>query len=169
MDERDGQHIGVVTKALVNVVPPSSMIMRVLFITCSEPGRSKLKKILILLYLIINTKHLSFFEAVVRLGSSRFSQNLRFNSWKVKMQNSWKGFYYATLTARLAECYMVKVTTVRFPDRLWHTAVVLAQTRERLDCWVTLARNTLLLYTKSIFPGWPGLVMKNLHKNKYVS
>lgn len=37
MEERDGQHMGVVTKALVKVVPPSSMILRVLFITCREP------------------------------------------------------------------------------------------------------------------------------------
>lgn len=39
MEDRDGQHIGVVTKALVKVVPPSSMILRVLFITWREPGR----------------------------------------------------------------------------------------------------------------------------------
>lgn len=38
MEERDGQHMGVVTKALVKEVPPSSMILRVLFITCREPG-----------------------------------------------------------------------------------------------------------------------------------
>lgn len=38
MDDRDGQHMGVVTKALVKVVPPSSIILRVLFITCREPG-----------------------------------------------------------------------------------------------------------------------------------
>lgn len=37
MEDRDGQHMGVVTKALVKVVPPSSMILRVLFITCREP------------------------------------------------------------------------------------------------------------------------------------
>lgn len=44
MDERDGQHMGVVTKAFVNDVPPSSMILRVLFITCNEPGGSKRKE-----------------------------------------------------------------------------------------------------------------------------
>ena len=38
MEDRDGQHMGVVTKALVKVVPPSSMILRVLFITCREPA-----------------------------------------------------------------------------------------------------------------------------------
>lgn len=38
MEDRDGQHIGVVTKALVKVVPPSSMILRVLFMTWREPG-----------------------------------------------------------------------------------------------------------------------------------
>lgn len=38
MLERDGQHIGVVTKAFVNQVPPSSMIRRVLFITCMDPA-----------------------------------------------------------------------------------------------------------------------------------
>lgn len=37
MEDRDGQHMGVVTKALVKDVPPSSMILRVLFITCREP------------------------------------------------------------------------------------------------------------------------------------
>lgn len=37
MEDRDGQHMGVVTKALVKVVPPSSMILRVLFMTCREP------------------------------------------------------------------------------------------------------------------------------------
>lgn len=37
MDDRDGQHMGVVTKALVKEVPPSSMIRRVLFMTCKEP------------------------------------------------------------------------------------------------------------------------------------
>lgn len=36
--ERDGQHMGVVTKALENQVPPSSMMRRVLFITCIEPA-----------------------------------------------------------------------------------------------------------------------------------
>lgn len=43
MDERDGQHMGVVTKAFVNDVPPSSMILRVLFITCNEPETSEYK------------------------------------------------------------------------------------------------------------------------------
>lgn len=38
IEDRDGQHMGVVTKALVKAVPPSSMILRVLFITCREPG-----------------------------------------------------------------------------------------------------------------------------------
>lgn len=36
--ERDGQHMGVVTKAFVNQVPPSSMIRRVLFIACIDPA-----------------------------------------------------------------------------------------------------------------------------------
>lgn len=39
MEDRDGQHIGVVTKALVKLVPPSSIILRVLFITCKEPEK----------------------------------------------------------------------------------------------------------------------------------
>lgn len=38
MLERDGQHMGVVTKALENEVPPSSMMRRVLFIACIEPA-----------------------------------------------------------------------------------------------------------------------------------
>ena len=38
MEERDGQHMGVVTKALVKWVPPCSMIRRVLFIACIDPG-----------------------------------------------------------------------------------------------------------------------------------
>lgn len=38
IEDRDGQHMGVVTKALVKVVPPSSMSLRVLFITCRDPG-----------------------------------------------------------------------------------------------------------------------------------
>lgn len=38
--ERDGQHMGVVTKAFVNQVPPSSMIRRVLFITCIDPAKT---------------------------------------------------------------------------------------------------------------------------------
>lgn len=37
MLERDGQHMGVVTKALEKEVPPSSMMRRVLFIACIEP------------------------------------------------------------------------------------------------------------------------------------
>ena len=37
MLERDGQHMGVVTKALEKKVPPSSMMRRVLFIACMEP------------------------------------------------------------------------------------------------------------------------------------
>lgn len=39
MEERDGQHMGVVTKALVKVAPPCSMIFLVLFMTCREPER----------------------------------------------------------------------------------------------------------------------------------
>lgn len=38
MEERDGQHMGVVTNALEKCVPPCSMIRRVLFMTCMEPG-----------------------------------------------------------------------------------------------------------------------------------
>lgn len=38
MEERDGQHMGVVTKALVKVAPPCSMIFLVLFMTCREPN-----------------------------------------------------------------------------------------------------------------------------------
>lgn len=38
MLERDGQHMGVVTKALEKEVPPSSMMRRVLFIACIEPA-----------------------------------------------------------------------------------------------------------------------------------
>ena len=41
MEEREGQHMGVVTKALVKVAPPSSIIFRVLFMTCRDPGRHK--------------------------------------------------------------------------------------------------------------------------------
>ena len=37
MLERDGQHMGVVTKALEKEVPPSSMTRRVLFIASMEP------------------------------------------------------------------------------------------------------------------------------------
>lgn len=39
MDDRDGQHMGVVTKALVKVAPPCSIIFLVLFMTCREPER----------------------------------------------------------------------------------------------------------------------------------
>ncbi len=38
MLERDGQHMGVVTKALEKEVPPSSMMRRVLFMACMEPA-----------------------------------------------------------------------------------------------------------------------------------
>jgi len=38
MEERDGQHMGVVEKALEKCVPPFSMICRVLFMACIEPG-----------------------------------------------------------------------------------------------------------------------------------
>lgn len=38
MLERDGQHMGVVTKAFEKEVPPSSMMRRVLFIACMEPA-----------------------------------------------------------------------------------------------------------------------------------
>ena len=41
MDERDGQHMGVVEKALEKCVPPFSMTCRVLFMACIEPGRRK--------------------------------------------------------------------------------------------------------------------------------
>lgn len=37
MLERDGQHMGVVTKALEKEVPPSSIMRRVLFIACIDP------------------------------------------------------------------------------------------------------------------------------------
>jgi len=38
MEERDGQHIGVVTKALIKEAPPFSIILLVLFITCKDPA-----------------------------------------------------------------------------------------------------------------------------------
>lgn len=38
MEEREGQHMGVVTKALMKCAPPCSMMRRVLFITCMEPA-----------------------------------------------------------------------------------------------------------------------------------
>lgn len=38
MLDRDGQHMGVVTKALEKEVPPSSMMRRVLFMACMEPA-----------------------------------------------------------------------------------------------------------------------------------
>ena len=41
MDERDGQHMGVVTKALVKVAPPCSKILLVYFMTCREPERHR--------------------------------------------------------------------------------------------------------------------------------
>ena len=41
MEERDGQHMGVVEKALEKCVPPFSMICRVLFMACIEPGRKR--------------------------------------------------------------------------------------------------------------------------------
>ncbi len=56
MEERDGQHMGVVTKALVKLVPPSSIIFRVLFITCSEPERKGKEA---------RTERLSFTETVI--------------------------------------------------------------------------------------------------------
>lgn len=37
IEERDGQHIGVVTKALMKEAPPFSIILLVLFITCMDP------------------------------------------------------------------------------------------------------------------------------------
>lgn len=37
MLEREGQHMGVVTKAFVNDVPPSSRMRRDLFMACMEP------------------------------------------------------------------------------------------------------------------------------------
>lgn len=37
MEERDGQHMGVVEKALEKWVPPFSMMRRVLFMACMEP------------------------------------------------------------------------------------------------------------------------------------
>lgn len=40
MEERDGQHIGVVTKALMKDAPPFSIIRLVLFITCKDPAIS---------------------------------------------------------------------------------------------------------------------------------
>lgn len=39
MEDREGQHMGVVTKALVKVAPPCSIILLVLFMTCRDPGR----------------------------------------------------------------------------------------------------------------------------------
>lgn len=39
MEERDGQHIGVVTNALIKEAPPFSIIRLVLFITCKEPAK----------------------------------------------------------------------------------------------------------------------------------
>ena len=41
MEEREGQHMGVVTKALVKVAPPRSIILLVLFMTCRDPERHK--------------------------------------------------------------------------------------------------------------------------------
>lgn len=38
IEERDGQHIGVVTKALMKEAPPFSIILLVLFITCKDPA-----------------------------------------------------------------------------------------------------------------------------------
>lgn len=40
MEERDGQHIGVVTKALMKDAPPFSIIRLVLFMTCKDPAIS---------------------------------------------------------------------------------------------------------------------------------
>lgn len=44
MEERDGQHMGVVEKALEKCVPPFSMMCRVLFMACIEPGRNQSEK-----------------------------------------------------------------------------------------------------------------------------
>lgn len=44
MEERDGQHMGVVENALEKCVPPFSMMCRVLFMACIEPGRNQKKK-----------------------------------------------------------------------------------------------------------------------------
>lgn len=41
MEERDGQHMGVVEKALEKWVPPFSMMCRVLFMACIEPVGQK--------------------------------------------------------------------------------------------------------------------------------
>lgn len=44
MEDRDGQHMGVVEKALEKCVPPFSMMCRVLFMACIEPGREQWDK-----------------------------------------------------------------------------------------------------------------------------
>lgn len=44
MEERDGQHMGVVENALEKCVPPFSMMSRVLFMACIEPGRTQSEK-----------------------------------------------------------------------------------------------------------------------------
>ena len=41
MEEREGQHMGVVEKALEKCMPPFSMMSRVLFMACIEPGRER--------------------------------------------------------------------------------------------------------------------------------
>lgn len=45
MEERDGQHMGVVEKAFEKCVPPFSIMCRVLFIACIEPGRKQLERV----------------------------------------------------------------------------------------------------------------------------
>lgn len=44
MEERDGQHMGVVENALEKCVPPFSMMCRVLFMACIEPERKQCQK-----------------------------------------------------------------------------------------------------------------------------
>lgn len=41
MEDREGQHMGVVEKALEKCMPPFSMMSRVLFMACMEPGGSR--------------------------------------------------------------------------------------------------------------------------------
>ena len=43
-DERDGQHMGVVEKALEKWAPPNSMMRRVLFMACIEPVTGVLER-----------------------------------------------------------------------------------------------------------------------------
>lgn len=44
MEERDGQHMGVVEKAFEKYVPPFSMMWRVLFMDCIEPKRAGMER-----------------------------------------------------------------------------------------------------------------------------